>query len=157
MVPVPPHIPADPLPRIVLDVDRRPVRVLPGRRDAAAVRVFSRGQCLALAVALSRATGRPVAAHTVRERGTEVLRHCYAHLDGTGTVLDVSGAHDLRTVRAAAAKQPAEQVRTMGSGAAWAEFAEDLVPQDLVLARSFVPGLLTRSLRPSRGAHAVRR
>lgn len=131
----------------MLDLDRRPVRVVPGRWDPAAVRVFSRGQCLALAVALSRATGRPVAAHTVRQRDTEVLRHCYAHVDDTDTVLDVSGAHDLRAVRAAAGRRPGERVRTMNPGAAWREFAGDLVAQDLALAGSFVPRLLAGSRR----------
>lgn len=146
-------------PRTVLDVDRRPVRVVPGRWDPAAAHVFARGQCLALAIAMAERTRRPVAAHTMRDRGREVLRHCYAHLDGEGTVLDGSGAHDLRVVRAVAERRPGERVRTMAPRAAWADFAAGMVPQDLVLARSFVPGLLGRARqgRGVRGAHAVRR
>lgn len=153
----PPRHDTAPAPRVVLDVDRHPVRVVPGRWDAAAEHVFSRGQCLALAVAVARSTGRPVAAHTMRERSGEVLRHCYAHLDGRGTVLDVSGAHDLRAVRTVAERRPGERVRTMSPRTAWAELSGGLVPQDLALAQSFVPGLLGRCRAGGRGAHAVRR
>lgn len=141
----------------MLDADRQPVRVVPGRWDAAAEHVFARGQCLALAVAVGRATGCPVAAHTMRVDGEEVLRHCYAHSGAADTVLDVSGAHDLRVVRAVAARRSGEQVRTMGPRTAWSAFAADVVPQDLALAHTFVPGLLGRSRRGGRGAHPVRR
>jgi hypothetical protein len=142
---------------VVLDVDRRPVPVVPGRWDAAAEHVFAHGQCLALALAVAGSTGRPVAAHSMRHRGAEVLRHCYAHLDGTGTVLDVSGTHDLGSVRSVAERRSGERVRTMAPRAAWADFAGDLVPQDVTLARSFVPGLLGHPRGAGRGAHAVRR
>lgn len=145
---------------MVQDVDRRPVSVVPGHWDAAAAHVFARGQCLALAVAVAERTGRPVAAHTMRDRGEEVLRHCYAHVDGRSTVLDGSGAHDLRVVQEVARRRPGEGVRTMGPAAAWARFAAGLVPQDLPLARSFVPGLLDRlrATGPAAGsATAVRR
>lgn len=154
--PHPPDTAPAPPPRTVLDVGRRPVEVVPGRWDPRAEHVFSRGQCLALAVAVARSTGRPVAAHTMRDRGREVLRHCYAQLDGS-TVLDASGAHDLRAVRTVAGRRHGERVRTMSARAAWAEFRGGLVPQDVALARSFVPGLLGRARGTGRGAHAVRR
>ncbi|ALU38886.1 hypothetical protein AS188_03020 [Kocuria flava] len=132
------------------------MRVVPGRWDAAAAHVFARGQCLALAVAVAETTGGPVAAHVERRGDREVLRHCWAHLDDR-TVVDGSGAHDLRVLRAVAGRRCGEAVRTLDPAAAWARWARDLVPQDLALARSFVPRVLARSRTPGRGAHTVRR
>lgn len=68
-----------------------PVRITAGVIDREARQVFTRGQCMALAVVLAEANvGTPVIAYRA---GTNSLAHALVRIPG-GALLDIDGVHD---------------------------------------------------------------
>jgi hypothetical protein len=68
-----------------------PVRITAGVIDREARQVFTRGQCMALAVVLSQANvGTPVIAYVP---GTTSMAHALVRIPG-GALLDIDGVHD---------------------------------------------------------------
>lgn len=112
-----------------------PIRVTAGVIDRGARQVFTRGQCMALAVVLSEANaGTPVIAFTP---GTGSLAHALIRLPD-GSLLDVEGVHDPDKVAASYdlvdwdRDDFDEQIDNAEGFAKWSE------PPNYEMARTFV-------------------
>lgn len=120
-----------------------PVRITAGVIDREARQVFTRGQCMALAAALSEANaGTPVVAYTP---GTSSLAHALVRLP-SGALLDIDGVHDPDEVARNydlvdyGVDDFADQVNKAEGFAKWSD------PPNLEMARTFV-GAVTAQVR----------
>jgi hypothetical protein len=120
-----------------------PVRITAGVIDREARQVFTRGQCMALAVVLAEANaGTPVIAYNP---GTNSLAHALTRLPG-GALLDIDGVHDPEKVAEIYdlvdhdRDDFAEQVDKAEGFAKWSD------PPNYEMARTFV-GAVTSLVR----------
>jgi hypothetical protein len=133
---------AGPVP--VMDSSGEWVDVTPGQRDDAARHAYLNGQCLALAVALSKRTGWPVLTRTVELDEDEPPLLIHAYVQGPdGVLLDYTGGRD----QEAEAENWEDEDSIELTPAALADgllrnYEGHLGPQNTGLAESFVDGVL---------------
>lgn len=124
----------------VLDRDEQGVEVVPGVIDDAAMYLYRNGQCVALARALHETTQWPIVLHLQPLEGGTLLHHALVRTP-EGELLDIGGVLD-----------PLAYVDVMEGEDHFIEGPyqllhpqlshQELVPQEVEVARQFVPPLL---------------
>lgn len=133
---------AGPVP--VMDSSGEWVNVTPGQRDDAARHAYLNGQCLALAVALSKRTGWPVLTRTVEldEDEPPLLIHAYVQGPG-GVLLDYTGGRDQEAeAESWEDEDDFEETPADLADGLLRNYEGHLGPQNSALAESFVDGVL---------------
>lgn len=139
-----PDLALDTRPTRVMDAYGKWIEITPGQRDEAARYAYLNGQCLALAVALSRRTGWSVLTRTVDVGPDEppVLIHAYVQ-GPDGVILDYTGGRDEEAEAENWEDEddleltPANLVDGL-----LRNYEGHLGPQDSTVAESFVDGVL---------------
>jgi hypothetical protein len=133
---------SEPVP--VMDSSGEWVDVTPGQRDDAARHVYLNGQCLAMAVALSKRTGWPVLTRTVEldEGEPPLLIHAYVQGPG-GVLVDYTGGRDQEAeAESWEDEDDFEETPFDLADGLLSNYEGHLGPQNTELAESFVDGVL---------------
>lgn len=132
------------------DNENQPVRIRPGVLDADAEWLFRRGQCLALAVAISKRTGWSLHLRTFSDDdGVPWLRHAYVQAPD-GALVDVNGINDADIVDEECRDLDgdlADAPRVIASEDAdllLEDYQGQLVPQNVRVAATFIDAVLDR-------------